>query len=107
MNIKAYEMTNIETCGVQTDKGIKFLQKNNRNADFGTILDLENEMKYIKKEVNDGSIILMHDIHKTSVDSLNTVLKWLKKHHYEVVTVSELAAIKGVELDKGVYCNIK
>ena len=32
-------------------------------------------MKYIKKEVNDGSIILMHDIHKTSVDSLNTVLK--------------------------------
>lgn len=64
-------------------------------------------MKYIKREVNDGSIILMHDIHKTSVDSLNTVLKWLKKHHYEVVTVSELAAIKGVELDKGVYCNIK
>lgn len=56
MNIKAYEMTNSETCGVQTDKGIKFLQKNNKNADFGTILDLENEI-----ELNEAGIAYLKD----------------------------------------------
>lgn len=44
----------------------------------------------VKKETKVGSIVLMHDIHKTSVDSLNDILIFLQNQGYEFVTVSEL-----------------
>ncbi|MCJ8014573.1 polysaccharide deacetylase family protein [Paenibacillus sp. KQZ6P-2] len=47
-------------------------------------------LKIVKENVKDGSIILMHDIHKTTVEAVEPVLKYLKKEGYECVTVSEL-----------------
>lgn len=47
-------------------------------------------MKNVKEQLTPGGIILMHDIHQTSVDALPTVLDYLKAQGYEVVTVSEL-----------------
>ncbi|WP_447459071.1 polysaccharide deacetylase family protein [Streptococcus oricebi] len=44
----------------------------------------------VKKQVKEGSIILMHDIHQTSIDALPTVLDYLQKNGYSLVTVSEL-----------------
>ena len=37
-----------------------------------------------------GSIILMHDIHQTSIDALPSVLEYLKSNGYTLVTVDEL-----------------
>lgn len=44
----------------------------------------------VKRQVSDGSIILMHDIYPTTAQSLDKVLDWLNKEGYQVVTVSDL-----------------
>lgn len=58
-------------------------------------------LKTVKKNVKDGDIILMHDIHPTTAKSLETVLPWLVKNGYDILTVSELAERKGVTLSNG------
>ncbi|MEK4485304.1 polysaccharide deacetylase family protein [Psychrobacillus sp. FSL H8-0484] len=47
-------------------------------------------LKIVKENVKDGSIILMHDIHDTSVQAVEPILKYLKAEGYEIVPVSEL-----------------
>ncbi|WP_050181631.1 polysaccharide deacetylase family protein [Domibacillus robiginosus] len=44
----------------------------------------------VKKEARDGSIVLMHDIHQTTAQSLDEIVTYLQKEGYELVTVSEL-----------------
>ena len=46
-------------------------------------------MKEVRK-AQPGSIILMHDIHQTSIDALPTVLQYLTEQGFELVTVDEL-----------------
>ena len=58
--------------------------------------------KYIVSHAGDGEIVLLHDIHPTSVDGFIKALPKLRKKGYELVTVSELYAIKGKTLKKGV-----
>ena len=63
-------------------------------------------LKEVKKEVYDGGIILMHDIHAPTAESLKTVIPWLLDNGYDVVTVSELMKRKGIKMKKGkVYMN--
>lgn len=50
------------------------------------------------KQADDGEIILLHDIHKTTVKGFKKALPKLRKRGYELVTVSELYKIKGVQL---------
>lgn len=42
------------------------------------------------KQIEPGSIILLHDIHKTTADALPLILEYLLDEGYEFVTVSEL-----------------
>lgn len=58
-------------------------------------------LKMVKKHVKDGDIILMHDIHPTTAKSLETVLPWLVKNGYDILTVSELAKRKGAVMNNG------
>lgn len=58
-------------------------------------------LKEVKKNVKDGDIILMHDIHPTTAESLKKVLPWLAKNDFDILTVSELAARKGSTLHNG------
>ena len=46
-------------------------------------------MKEVRK-ARPGSIILMHDIHQTSIDALPTVLQYLTEQGFELVTIDEL-----------------
>lgn len=55
----------------------------------------------ILNSVQDGDIILMHDIHSTSVDAAEIVIPELLKRGYQLVTVSELAAANGMTLEAG------
>ncbi|MEK5232196.1 polysaccharide deacetylase family protein [Lysinibacillus sp. FSL K6-0232] len=47
-------------------------------------------LAYVRANVQDGSIILMHDIHQTTANGLENVLLYLQKQGYEFVTVSEI-----------------
>ena len=66
-------------------------------------LDWKVKDKYIPNVISnlsDGAIILLHDIHKTTVEGLDTLLPLLYSEGYQVVGVSELAKIKGIPLEK-------
>lgn len=50
----------------------------------------------------DGAIVLMHDIHSTTVDAVAGIIDDLRAQGYEFLTVSELAAARGIGLTSGV-----
>lgn len=57
----------------------------------------------IKGDLTDGSIILMHDIHQPSVEAALNIIPELVKEGYELMTVSELAQAKDIELQFACY----
>lgn len=64
--------------------------------------------KEIIKHAEDGNIILLHDIFKTSVNGVLKAIDELKKQGYEFVTIDEMAYLKNIKLDKSkTYFNFK
>ena len=55
----------------------------------------------IRKEVFPGSVILMHDLHESSVDAALTAIDELRAQGYRFCTVSELAEKSGTALRPG------
>ena len=51
--------------------------------------------------VKDGDIVLMHDIHSTTIDAALELIPKLVDQGYQLVTVSELAEARGVVLENG------
>lgn len=49
----------------------------------------------------DGAIILCHDLHGTTVDAMEKVIPDLIKRGYQLVTVSQLLTVKGIEMEAG------
>jgi peptidoglycan/xylan/chitin deacetylase (PgdA/CDA1 family) len=64
--------------------------------------DTDRLIKYVNKHAQDGSIILMHDIHETTVNAVDSILEKLTNNDFEMVTVTELFAINGTKPEKGV-----
>ncbi|MGM8216588.1 polysaccharide deacetylase family protein [Bacillaceae bacterium W0354] len=54
--------------------------------------DPDEILSIVKENVTDGSVILMHDIHDTTVEAVVLVLKFLEEEGYEFVTVSEITS---------------
>lgn len=52
-------------------------------------------------KAGDGDVVLMHDIHKQSVEAAVQLIPKLIDKGYQLVTVSELAEARGVKLEKG------
>lgn len=63
--------------------------------------NVQREVAHIVSEVQDGDIILMHDIFPESVDAALQVVDQLHHAGYAFVTVEELFAARGVELCPG------
>jgi len=64
--------------------------------------------KGIIKHAEDGNIILLHDIFKTSVNGVLKAIDELKKQGYEFVTIDEMVYLKNIKLDKSkTYFNFK
>lgn len=63
--------------------------------------DAETVRTRVREGVYDGAIILLHDIHATSVDAVPEIIDDLRAEGYEFVTVSELAEARGVKLEAG------
>lgn len=47
-------------------------------------------LQIVKGNVEEGAIILLHDIHDSTVDALEPILKYLDEEGYNFVTISEL-----------------
>lgn len=56
----------------------------------------------VVNSTQDGSIILLHDVHATTVDAVAGIIDDLHARGYEFVTVSELAELRNVPLVNGV-----
>ena len=55
----------------------------------------------VMKDVKDGDIILLHDIHSETIDAAIKLIPLLQEEGYQLVTVSEMAAAKGINLEPG------
>ena len=64
-----------------------------RNADIIT--------EYILDEVEDGQIIVLHDIHESTAIAMQTVIPTLINRGYQLVTVSELLELNDVIVNPG------
>ena len=58
-----------------------------RNADSVCSVIMEN--------VGDRDVILMHDIHDSTVEAAVRIIPWLHEQGYQLVTISELAEVEG------------
>ena len=58
-------------------------------------------VEHVLTHVEDGDIILMHDIYDTSAEAAERILEELTKQGYQFVTVSELLAQKEISLEYG------
>ena len=63
--------------------------------------DSEQTVQNVLDNIQDGSIILMHDIYKASVDAAEILIPNLIEQGYDLVTIHELAADRGIELQAG------
>ena len=63
--------------------------------------DSKKTIASVMNNVKDGDIVLMHDIHEaTKVASLELIPR-LRREGYQLVTVSELAKYRGIDMQKG------
>lgn len=61
--------------------------------------DVQNTIDVTLNNVKDGSIVLLHDIHETTVAAAEQIIPALIEQGYKLVTVSELAKAKGIDLN--------
>lgn len=63
--------------------------------------DADYIFEQVKKNVKDGSVVLMHSIHLTTAQATEKIVPWLISQGYQLVTVSEMAQLKGYKLKNG------
>lgn len=61
----------------------------------------QSSIDTVMNDVQDGDIILMHDIHTESIDAALVLIPQLEEAGYQLVTVSEMAKAKGVAMQNG------
>ena len=70
--------------------------------------NIDSTVNAVLNNVKDGSIVLMHDLYSQSAEAAVRVIPELKARGYQLVTVSELAQAKGINLENGkAYSSIK
>lgn len=75
--------------GVAAKLGVPFINWSVDTVDWKT-KNAQAVYNEIMKSTKNGSIILCHDLHKTTVDAMETVIPKLIADGYQLVTVSEL-----------------
>ena len=73
-----------------------------KDRDARTIVDK------VLASAQDGAIILLHDIYGTTIDAVTELVPELIERGYQIVTVSEMAEGRGINLENGgVYSNFQ
>lgn len=65
--------------------------------------DAEKIKEVVFSQTRDGAILLFHDIYQSTIDAIPEIIDRLREEGFEFVTISEMATLKGVELEKGEY----
>jgi peptidoglycan/xylan/chitin deacetylase (PgdA/CDA1 family) len=63
--------------------------------------DYDSMTKIIKEQARDGAIILMHETYDHTAKAVEDLIPYFVEQGYQIVSVSELFAMKGVELQPG------
>lgn len=63
--------------------------------------DAQSTVNLILEKVQDGDIILMHDIHPESTEAAIQVIPLLIEQGYQIVTVDEMMNAKGIVMENG------
>lgn len=59
-------------------------------------------VSHVMENVQDGDILLMHDIHSETIDAVKKLVPKLQAEGYQLVTVSEMAQARGINMENGV-----
>lgn len=63
--------------------------------------DADKTVETVLENVKDGDIILMHDVYESTAEAVERLVPELMDRGYQLVTVPELARLKGKKLEKG------
>ncbi len=80
---------------VLSDLGLPSIYWSIDTRDWANTGNPQHTINAVLGSVRDGDIVLMHDIHHSSVVAAETIIPALIKRGYQLVTVSELAKYKG------------
>lgn len=70
--------------------------------------DAENIYERVVGSVKDGDIVLLHDLHDETAEAMQRVVPALVEQGFQLVTVEELFAAKGIEPQAGqYYCYVR
>lgn len=85
---------------VKAAVGLPLILWNIDTLDWKT-MNAQQTIDCVLNTADDGDIVLMHDIHSTSVDAAIALIPKLIDNGYQLVTVSELAEARGLKLENG------
>ena len=92
---------------IKNNLNTKFILWNKDTNDW-KYKDTEVIKKYVLDNVEDGDIILFHELYETSINAIKDLLPILYSKGYRVVTVSQLANIKGQTIENNqIYRSFK
>lgn len=63
--------------------------------------DAKKTVDNVMENVQDGDVILMHDIHAETIEAAKELILKLQEKGYQLVTVSEMAQARGIALGTG------
>ena len=75
------------------------------SQDYQGSVDKDAIVQNVTNNLADGGIINMHSVHEKTAQAVPEILEYCKENGYQVVSVSELFAIKGEKLMTGVKYN--
>ena len=85
---------------VKSSVGMPMILWNVDTLDWKT-RNTQSTIDEVMRNLKDGDIILMHDIHTQTVDAALQLIPKLEEEGYQLVTVSEMAAAKNKTLENG------
>ncbi|MCI8401994.1 MAG: polysaccharide deacetylase family protein [Lachnospiraceae bacterium] len=63
--------------------------------------DAQAVIEEVQENVQDGDIILMHDLYSSTAEACETLIPWLIEQGYQLVTVPEMMEAKGITMENG------
>lgn len=85
---------------VKSNVGMPMILWNVDTLDWKT-RNTQSTIDSVMKNLKDGDIVLMHDIHSQTIDAALELIPKLEEEGYQLVTVSEMAAAKKQDLKDG------
>lgn len=70
----------------------------NKDTEDWALRDADKLAEYLVNNIEDGDIVLMHDIHQPTIDGVIKALDMLEQEEYAFVSLEELIAYRGIDV---------